>query len=67
MTDLISSQPIRFRVPALRRPALPSFAIGRRLAACGIAISRAFAMAYTEPFNPQAEPARDDDGRDPRW
>jgi len=67
MTDLISSQPVRFRVPALRLPALPSLTIGRLLATCGIAIGRAFAMAYTEPFQPSQQAGRDPEGRDLRW
>lgn len=67
MSDLVSSRPVRFRVPALRLPALPFQAIGKLLADCAIAIGDAFSMAYVQPFDAKAGSAPDSEGREPRW
>ena len=71
MTDLTTFTTFSIRRMHLARPRLSKLAIKGSLFATFTSITKAFSMAYVDPFAPMPKPMISDDtdldGRDPNW
>ena len=72
MTDLVINAPLANRHVRLPRVKFPKLGFGATITAVSTSITRAYCMAYVEPFNavrrrPIDHDVVDLEGRDPNW